>query len=132
MMKMNRKYGIVALALVAILCAGTAYAAIKIWSAPVNVNLSYTVTMNMTYTKYRSVGDPEAPPTGMVLCATVLDASSTPVKGITVDFYASTDGGLTYVYVASGDALSNGSGMASTVWTGAGAYNYWFKANCAI
>ena len=131
MMKMNRKYGIVALALVAILCAGTVYAAIKIWSAPVNVNLSYTVTMNMTYTKYRSVGDVDYPPSGMVLCATVHDAYGSPVSGITVDFYASADGGTTYGYVGSG--VSNVvSGDASFLWTGAGAYNYLFKAYCEI
>ena len=124
MMK-KMKYSIVAVALIALMCARTAYALINIWSPPVNVNLQYTVTMNMDFTKY-------TPGTGMTLCATVLDGSSAAVAGITVDFYASTDGGTTYVYVASGDAVSNGFGMASTVWTGAGAYNYWFKANCAI
>jgi hypothetical protein len=120
MMK-KMKYSIVAVALIALMCAGTAYALINIWSPPVNVNLQYTVTMNMTYTVY-------TPGTGMALCATVLDASSTPVKGITVDFYA--DDGSGWIYVGSG--LSNDFGDASFLWTGAGAYNYWFKANCAI
>jgi protocatechuate 3,4-dioxygenase beta subunit len=124
MMKMNKKYSIVAIALIALMCAGTAYAMIKIWSPPVNVNLQYTVTMNMTYTEYRK-GE------GMALCATVLDGSNAPVQGITVDFYASTDGGATYGYVGTSDA-SNTSGDASFLWTEAGAYNYWFKAYCAI
>lgn len=129
MMKINKKYGIVAVALIALMCAGTAYALITIWSPPVNVNLQYTVTMDMTYTKYRPVGDPDG--AGMALCAQVLDASSNPVSGITVDFYASTDGGATYGYVGSG--ISNVvSGHASYLWTGVGAYNYWFKAYCAI
>jgi len=122
MMKMNKKYSIVAVALIALLCAGTAYALITIWSPPVNVDLRYTVTMNMTYTEYRK-GE------GMALCATVLDASSAPVKGITVDFYASADGGA-YGYVGSG--VSNDFGHASFLWTGAGAYNYLFKAYCEI
>jgi len=123
MMKLNKKYSIVAVALIALMCAGTAYALITIWSPPVNVDLRYTVTMNMTYTVY-------TPGTGMALCATVLDASSTAVSGITVDFYASNDNGATYGYVGSG--VSNPSGDASFLWTGAGAYNYWFKAYCAI
>jgi len=121
MMK-KMKYSIVAVALIALMCAGTAYALITIWSPPVNVNLQYTVTMNMTYTGYR-------PGEGMALCATVLDASNAPVKDITVDFYASADGGA-YGYVGSG--ASNADGHASFLWTGAGAYNYWFKAYCEI
>jgi len=126
MMKMNKKYSIVAVALIALMCAGTAYALINIWSPPVNVNLQYTVTMNMTYTKYRPVGGAET--AGMVLCATVLDGSNAPVSGITVDFYA--DDGSGWIYVGSG--TSNASGNADFLWTGVGAYNYWFKANCAI
>ena len=122
MMKLNKKYSIVAVALIALMCAGTAYALITIWSDPVNVNLKYTVTMNMTFTEYRK-GE------GMALCARVLDSSGNPVSGITVDFYA--DDGSGWKYVGSG--VSNVvSGDASFLWTGAGAYNYWFKANCAI
>jgi hypothetical protein len=41
MMKMNKKYSIVAIALIALMCAGTAYALITIWSEPVHVNLNY-------------------------------------------------------------------------------------------
>jgi hypothetical protein len=130
MLKMSKKYSIVAVALIALLCAGTAYAAIKIWSDPVNVNLHYTVTMNMTYTKYRSVGDPDAPPTGMVLCATVLDGSGYYVKGITVYFYANAQDGSGWQLVGSG--VSNDFGDASFLWTEAGAYNYLFKAYCEI
>jgi len=126
MMKLNKKYSIVAVALIALMCAGTAYALITVWSPPVNVNLQYTVTMRMGSgaTEYR-VGE------GMALVARVLDGSNAAVVGITVDFYASTDGGTTYVYVGTSSA-SNGSGDASFLWTGAGAYNYWFKAYCAI
>jgi len=122
MMKINKKYSIVAIALIALMCAGTAYAMIKIWSPPVNVNLQYTVTMNMTYTEYRK-GE------GMALCARVFDASGSPIAGITVHFYASADGGD---YSEVGSGVSNTSGDASFLWTGAGAYNYWFKAYCEI
>ena len=122
MMKINKKYSIVAVALIALMCAGTAYALITIWSPPVNVDLRYTVTMNMTYTEYRK-GE------GMALCARVLDASNNPVKGITVHFYASADGGD---YSEVGSGLSNDSGDASFLWTGAGAHNYLFKAYCEI
>ncbi|MCJ7560804.1 Ig-like domain-containing protein [Candidatus Bathyarchaeota archaeon] len=124
MMKMSRKYSIVAVALIALMCAGTAYALITIWSPPVNVNLQYTVTMTgAPYTEYR-LGQ------GMALCARVLDSSGQPVKDITVDFYASADGGSSYSIVGSG--VSNNDGHASFLWTEAGAYNYWFKAYCAI
>lgn len=122
-MKLNKKYSLVAVALIALLCAGTAYALISIWSPPVNVDLRYTVTMNMTYTKYE-------PGQGMTLCATVLDASSSPVKGITVYFYADAQDGNGWQSVGSG--VSNDYGHASFLWTGAGAYNYWFKAYCEI
>jgi hypothetical protein len=122
MMK-KMKYSIVAVALIALMCTGTAYALIKIWSAPVHVNLQYTVTMCPVGTKY-------LPGTGMELYAYVLDAGNAAVSGITVDFYASTDGGLTYGYVGSG--VSGATGFAHNLWTGAGAYDYWFKAYCEI
>lgn len=124
MMKMKGKYSIVAVALIALLCVGAASALINIWSAPVNVNLQYTVTMRMGSgaTEYRS--------DGMALVARVLDGSNNPVSGITVDFYADAQDGNGYVYVGSGQ--SNTSGDASFLWTEVGAYNYWFKANCAI
>jgi hypothetical protein len=64
----------------------------------------------------------------MALVARVLDGSNAAVKDITVDFYA--DDGSGWIYVGSG--ISNNSGDASFLWTGVGAYNYWFKANCAI
>jgi len=125
MMK-KMKYSIVAVALIALLCAGTAYALITIWSEPMNVNLQYTVTMTgAPYTEYRK-GE------GMALCARVLDAYGHIVPGITVDFYASTTGsGGTYGYIITSEP-SSAEGYCSVLWTGAGAYDYWFKAYVAI
>jgi hypothetical protein len=59
----------------------------------------------------------------------VLDASSSPVSGITVHFYASADGGD---YSEVGSGVSNADGHASFLWTGAGAHDYMFKAYCEI
>jgi hypothetical protein len=122
MMKMNKKYSIVAVALIALLCVGAASALITIWSDPVHFDLRYTVTMSATFTEYR-IGE------GMALVARVLNSSSGGVSGITVHFYASADGGA---YFEVGSGISNNFGDASFLWTGAGAHDYLFKAYCEI
>ena len=121
MMKINKKYSIVAVALIALLCAGTAYALISIWSEPVHFNLKYTVTMTAN-TKY-------TPGSGMELYARVIDWNGGPVSDITVHFYANADGGG---YFEVGSDVSDVDGKADFLWTGAGAADYWFKAYCEI
>lgn len=123
MMKLNKKYSIVAVALIALMCAGTAYALITIWSDPVGVNLTYTVTITDAH---YIVGS------GMYLQAQVLTHSGgSGVSGVTVSFYESADN-VYYYWIGNGTATTNGDGNAWFTWTGAGANYYYFKAYCEI
>lgn len=72
MMKISKKYGIVALVLIGVLCAGIAYAAFTVYSTPVGVTVNYTITVSTS-------GYP-------TLQATVTNGGS-PVNGATVYFY---------------------------------------------
>ena len=127
MLKMTKKYSIVAVALIALLCAGTAYALITIWSPVVHVDLRYSVVIDMTYTKY-------VPGIGMELYALVRDAGGSPVNGIVVAFYTCDVSGNSPVLIGYGDASGTtaGSGYSYFLWTGASAVDYYFEAYCAI
>jgi len=126
MMKMNKKYSIVAVALIALMCAGTAYALITIQSNIVSLNLSYHITLEGAYV----IG------TGMNLNAYVHDGADYGVVGATVNFYASANGAA-YIWIGScvtagGSGLGTG-GFASICWTGIEtATTYDFKATCTL
>jgi hypothetical protein len=122
MMKMNKKYSIVAVALIALMCAGTAYALISIQSNIVSVNLSYKIHLDAAYV----IG------TGMNLNAYVTDSDDKGVFGLTVKFYASANGGA-WTWIGDGIYKTNGDGYDTFCWTGIEtATTYDFKATCTL
>jgi len=127
MMK-NKKYGLVAVALIALMCAGTAYALITIWSEPIHFNLSYNIRIEGAYT----IGE------GMHLNAYVKDFEGHGVaNGVTVNFYASANG-ADYIWIGSDlteglGADPHDGGFATFCWTDiATATTYDFKATCTL
>ena len=120
-MRINVKY-IAASILIVALCAGAAYAAFTITSAPVYVDLRYTITITQAY---------YIPNSGMYLQAQVLTPALGGVLGATISFWASTDG-VTYNWIGYGNAITDGSGLADFTWTGAAATQYYFEATCTL
>lgn len=110
------------IALIAVIFAGVAYAAFTITSAPVYVDLRYTITITQAY---------YIPNSGMYLQAQVLTPGLSGVLGATVSFWASTDG-VTYNWIGYGNAVTDGSGLADFTWTGASAIPYDFEATCTL
>ena len=120
-MRINVKY-IAASILIFALCAGAAYAAFTITSAPVYVDLRYTITITQAY---------YIPGSGMYLQTQVLTPALGGVVGVTVSFWASTDG-VNYVWIGNGAFLTDGNGLADLTWTGAAATQYYFEATCTL
>ena len=115
MMKLNKKYGIVALALVAVLCAGIVYAAFTIESNEVHVTIGYTLSLTYTYSG------------STVHLTGHLESQGSPVNGATVTFY---------VYGASwssiGTAGTDASGNALLDYAVTANGDYYFKAAYAV
>lgn len=115
MMKLNRKYSLVAIALIAVMCTGIAYAAFTIESNEVHVTINYILSLSYTYT-------------GSVVHLTAhLESQGSPVSGATVTFY---------VYGASwssiGTAGTDASGNALLDYAVTANGDYYFKAAYAV
>ena len=119
---MKRMKVLAVTALIAVICAGVAYAAFTITSAPVYVDLRYTITITQAY---------YIPSSGMYLQAQVLTPALGGVVGATISFWASTDG-VTYNWIGYGNAVTEGSGLADFTWIGASAIPYYFEATCTL
>jgi len=126
MMKMNRKYGIVALVLIGVLCAGIVYAAFTVTSNIAGVTVNYVIALN-------TAGYPS-------LSATLTN-NGAGVYGATVYFWytyvgigqpapLSTDPG----WVQFDSKTTDGSGFAGGVTFSppVNGYDYYFKVTYAV
>jgi hypothetical protein len=112
MMKMNMKYGVVALALAAILCVGIAYACFTIESNQVKVTINYTLSLTYTYSG------------SVVHLSAHLEAQGNPVGGATITFYLYN--GTAWNSIGTQDTGSGGNALFDYATTGNGIY--YFKA----
>jgi len=116
MMKMNKKYSIVAIALIAVLCVGVAYAAFTVTSNTAHVDMRYNVSLTaIPRGSYPSVID-------LVAIVTSVGGYG---KSVPVDFYYSFNSGAwTLITTVTAD----GSGNAATAYTVTSAGIYDFEA----
>jgi len=111
MMKLNRKYSLVAIALIAVMCTGIAYAAFRIESNEVHVTINYTLSLSYTYT-------------GSVVHLTAhLESQGSPVSGVTVEFYVY---GASWSSIGTASTNGNGDAFLDSAVTANG--DYYFKA----
>lgn len=119
MMKMNRKYGIVA-ALVALMCVGVAYAAFTVYSNVVGVNLSYTVTITSISYSGSTIS----------ITAQVLDHAS-GVSGASVTFWESPDGVGSWTNIGTASP-TDGNGVVIGTYNAPGNGDYYFQAQYVV
>jgi hypothetical protein len=114
MMKLNRKSSMIAIAVIAMMCVGIAYAAYWVHSDPVNVTLDYVVHM----------GDPVISGSHITLSAYVTNGATVLTSG-TIRFYQ-YDGSAYTIWVGNGDIDGTGWARLELYMTENG--NYYFEA----
>jgi hypothetical protein len=119
MMKMNRKYSIVAVALIAIMCVGIVYAAFTVTSNTVYVDMKYTVSLT-TFSISNSA---------ITLNAAVKNNGVAIGSGINVGFYYSLDGGA---WTGFDTKPTDAGGVAQSVFTVTAIGGYAFEARADI
>lgn len=117
MMKLNRKSSMIAIAVIAMVCVGVAYAAYSVYSPVAGI----TVDNQVAITSLTNSGST------ITMWATVTPAAS----GITVHFWRCDSGGTPLDYL--GSATTDGNGNAGPITYTAGANgNYYFNARADI
>lgn len=119
MMKMSRKSGIVAIALIALMCVGVAYAAYYVYSDVVGITLSYQVTLTILSHDGSTIH----------LKATVTD-NSVAANGMTVHFWRTDSGGSEIEYLGSDTTDVPGIALKDYAATGNG--DYYFRARLDV
>ena len=119
MMKLNRKYGIVALVLVAILCVGIGYAAFTVYSNSVGVTLSYVANVyQVTYS-------------GSTITVHVqVTDNGVGINGATVGLWESPDN-VNWAWVGN-YAATNSGGYIDIPYAAGGNGNYYFQAQYVV